>query len=266
MSCMTGPQSRSGYRERNSTADRALDILLLFDDTKLAVSAADVADRLSVARSTAYRYLQSLTRSGFLEESQAQLGFRLGPKVLELARLARKGIGLSDISKPVMRDLSSSVGETVLLTRRTGSWVVCLELEESEHPVRLSYERGHLLPANAGAAAQVLLAWESSDIIETVLESSSLQRFTASTLVDPATIRSRLDQIRMQGFAVSRGELDDSIVGIAAPIRNSAGRVVAAISIAGLDSRVGQDRVPGIVSSVSTAAAAISERLAQLTA
>lgn len=242
-----------------------MDILQLFSDTQLVVTGADVATRLAVARSTAYRYLQSLTRSGFLEESQRPQGFKLGPKVLELARLARKGIGLSDIAQPIMRELCLSVGESVLLTRRTGAWAVCLEMEESEHPVRLSYERGHLLPVNAGASAQVLLAWESDDVITEVLAASPLERFTSATLTDVDKIRARLEQIKMQGFAVSRGELDNAVIGIGAPIRNFAGQVVAAISIAGLESRVTQDRVPGVVAELSSAASRISERLSLLT-
>lgn len=76
----------SGYRDRNSTADRALTILEMFSDTQPSVTAVEVAAELSVARSTAYRYLESLTSRGFLEESPGG-GFRLGLMVLKLARV-----------------------------------------------------------------------------------------------------------------------------------------------------------------------------------
>lgn len=149
-----------GYRGRNSTADRALDILLLFADDRLALTAGEVATHLGVARSTAYRYLQSLTSNGFLTENEdGGPGFRLGPRVLDLARLARKGVGLSGLARPVMRDLVRRTGHPALLTRRAGPAVVCLEREEAGHTLRLSYERGQVLPVNAGAAALVLLAW-----------------------------------------------------------------------------------------------------------
>lgn len=265
---MTGQESRkeSGYRDRNSTAERALDILLLFDDTKLVISGAEVATSLSVARSTAYRYLQSLTGAGFLEESQSPPGYRLGPRVLELARLARKGVGLSSVAREPMLQLCSTTGESVLLTRRSGAWVVCLELEESPHPVRLSYERGHVLPVNAGAAAQVLLAWEAPEVVDSVLDSVELRRFTESTLTDRPAIKARLEQIRQQGFAVSRGELDDNVVGVAAPIRDARDRVVAAVSIAALASRLPPARVPDAVAAVAAAAASVSERLSLITA
>lgn len=253
----------SAYRERNSTADRALEILQLFRDDRLQVTGNDVADHLSVARSTAYRYLQSLTRSGFVEESETG-GYRLGPRVLELARLARKGMGLSEIARPVMRQLLAETSETVLLTRRSGAWVVCLELEESQHPVRLSYERGHLLPANAGAAAYVLLAWADDEEIDEVLASNELPHFTPASLTSARTVHNRLREIRQQGWAISRGELDPDVVGIAAPIRDESDTVVAAISIAGLARRIPASRVNDLARKVRDASEQVSQRLRQL--
>jgi DNA-binding IclR family transcriptional regulator len=266
MSYMPGQPAReaSGYRDRNSTADRALDILQLFTDEKLVWSGAEIAEHIGVARSTGYRYIKGLVSSGFIEECDG--GFRLGPQVLELARLARKGVGLSEISRPIMRELADEVGETVLLTRRSGSAVVCLELEESVSPVRLSYERGHVLPINAGAAAQVLLAWAGPDDLADVLASTRLEKFTEHTLTEETQLRERLEKIRATGFAIARGELDSGVLGIAAPIHLPNGGIAAAVSIAGLEFRIPRSREKRIVESVRATADRISERLAQIEA
>ncbi|MEU6258587.1 IclR family transcriptional regulator [Streptomyces sp. NPDC047043] len=263
---MTGRNSAAAasaghYRERNSTADRALGILGLFSESKLSVSAQEVATSLGTARSTAYRYLQSLVGSGFLEEDPSG-GFRLGLRVLELARLARRGYGLSEIALPVMRDLCAEVGETVLLTRRAGGAVICVERCESGHPVRISYERGSVLPINAGAAALSLLAWLPDEECRELLEGQRLQRFTARTLTDVDTLMARLAEIRGDGHCVSRGELDPDILGIAAPVRDEAGAVVAALSVAALEHRVPDRRLGEVVGVVRDAAERISGRLA----
>ncbi|WP_067479125.1 IclR family transcriptional regulator [Actinomadura hibisca] len=257
------PEKASGYRGRNSTADRALDILLLFDDSRLVLGGQDVADHLGVSRSTAYRYLQSLVGSGFIEE-QRPAGYRLGPRVFELARLARKGLGLSEIARPVMRELAAEVGETVLLTRRTGATVVCLEREESGHPVRLSYERGHVLPVNAGASALVLLAWASDDEVADVVAQAGLPRFTEATVTDAGVLRERLARIRAEGTAVTRGELDPHVLGVAAPVVGADGGVAAAVSIAALSHRVPDERLPDVTAAVAAAAGRISDRLKTL--
>ncbi|MEV4516323.1 IclR family transcriptional regulator [Dactylosporangium sp. NPDC049525] len=263
---MPGQTARdaSTYRDRNSTAERALDVLQLFTDDKLVWSGAEISERFGVARSTGYRYLKGLVDGGFVEECAG--GFRLGPQILELARLARKGIGLSDIARPVMLDLAATTKETVLLTRRSGGAVVCLDIEVSSHPVRISYERGQVLPVNAGAAALVLLAWLPEEDLAALLSSVTLERFTPRTITDPERLRTRLRKIRKDGFALTRGELDADVLGIAAPIRGRGDEIVAAVSIAAPSHRISADDASDLIDAVRGAADGISASLLQITA
>lgn len=257
---MTGTLPRGSYRERNATADRALDILLLFSDERLTLSGAEVARHLGVARSTAYRYLQSLLAAGLVEECRA--GYRIGPRVLGLARLARKGIGLEDAARPVLRRLRDELHETVLLTRRSGSMVVCLDRVEPDGPVRLSYERGHILPVNAGASALALLAWEGQEDISSVLGHRPLTKLTRRTLTDRDEVMARLRRIRARGVAVTREELDEDIVGVAAPVFGTDGAVRAAVGVAAPVPRLTARRAGEVERRVRKAAAEIAERLA----
>ncbi|MCC2033249.1 IclR family transcriptional regulator [Microbacterium allomyrinae] len=261
MAGATSDSPASAYRERNSTADRALDILGLFDDRRTTLSATDVAAAFGVARSTAYRYLQTLIAGGFVEEDPAG-GFRLGLRVFELARLARRSYGLSEIALPLLRELSATTGETALLTRRSGDRVVCLERVESDAAqVRLSYERGTVQAVNAGASAWVLLAWEQPDVIARLLESTSLTKYTETTLTGPDEILQRLARVREDGFAVSWGELDPDAVGIAAPVHAADGSVAAGISIVTVQRRA-EGVVDDLVSAVRRTAEQISVRFA----
>jgi DNA-binding IclR family transcriptional regulator len=254
----------STYRERNSTADKALDILLMFDDDHLVVTAVEVAAHLGVARSSAYRYLQSLVQSQFVEDADGR-GYRLGSQILQLAKLARRGMGLSEIARPIMRRLALETNEAILLTRLAGSAVICLEREEAEHQaVRISYERGHVLPANAGASAYALLAWLPQPAVDAILDGVTLESFTERTLTDKEAIKRRLAETREQGYSVSRSELDHDVLGIAAPVRNQNGDVVAAISIAAISARVPDHRLPELGMSVVGAADEVSSNLALL--
>nr|WP_030434832.1 IclR family transcriptional regulator [Actinoplanes subtropicus] len=261
---MSGATSPS-YRERNSTADRALDILLMFTDAQLVVSGSAVAERLGVARSTAYRYLQSLVSSRFLEEAPGG-GFRLGLRVMEIARLARRSYGLSEIALPAMTALAADVHETVLLTRRTGELVVCVDLAEAgTRAVRISYERGSTLPLNAGASALVLLAWLPEEQARQLLESADLHQFTSATLTNVDILMQRLDHIRRAGYSVTRGELDPEVLGIAAPVRDERQQVIAAVSIAALASRVFPEAEAEFARKVRETAQEISSRMISVT-
>ena len=249
---------------RNATADRAVEILLLFDDDHPTLAAGDVAARLAMSRSTTYRYLQSLRTSGFLEEEDGSGRYRLGPQVLRLARVARKGIGVAEAALPVMQALAAATGEDVLLTRRSGSQVACIERVPGRHLVRLSYERGHLLPCHAGASALAALAFAPSDEIERVLSSAPLERFTERTPTDADAVRAKLAAIRADGFSVTEGEVDPGVRGIAAPVFRPDGRVVAAISVVGLSFRLTDEVVGQVVLAVRQAAQAVTDRLAEL--
>jgi DNA-binding IclR family transcriptional regulator len=253
-----GMAGNSGYRERNSTADRALSILQMFDDDRPEVSAVDVAELLAVARSTAYRYLQTLVQSQFLVDT-GRGTFRLGLRILELARIARSGLQLADLAVPRMKQLAEQHRQTVLLTKQMGAAVVCLEREESRTQyVRLSYERGTVLSLNAGASALVLFAWLPEDEVRRLVVSASLTKFTPKTLTDPNAIVTRLAEIRREGVAVTDGEVDPMAVGIAAPIFNAAGVVVAALSVVLIRSLVPLESIQRIVDSVSAVARELS--------
>lgn len=256
------PASDSGYRDKNSTAERALSILQMFSEARLSISAVDVADELGVARSTAYRYLETLMQSGLLEEDPSG-GFRLGRRVLELSRLARRSHGLSDLALPIMRALAAASHQTVLLTKRIGQAIVCLEREEwAGQYVRLSYERGTQLDLNAGASALVLLAWMPEPESRALLSEHPLKRFTDSTLTNVDDVLARLAEIRASGLSVTYGEVDSDAMGIAAPIFDADGQVVAAVSVVLIQSRLAEGDDDAVIKAVAAAGQELSEQVA----
>lgn len=250
------------YRERNSTSDRTLDILNLFTDDRPRLTAGELAAQLGTARSTAYRYLETLTSAGFVEEDPAG-GFRLGMRIFELARVARRSYGFDGIVGPILESLAQETGETALLTRRHGSSVVCLDRREAaDRLVRISYERGAVFTANAGASALVLFAWDEPSELAALLESAELPRYTASTPARPKEITAILAEVRAQGFLVSRGTLDPDALGVAAPVRDDSGTVIAAVSVVALASRVDARGTDALVDAVLRAAETASSQLA----
>ncbi|HZO76313.1 MAG TPA: IclR family transcriptional regulator [Ktedonobacteraceae bacterium] len=249
---------------RNATTDRTIDVLLLFNEQQPVLTAEEISERLKMPRSTTYRYLQSLRSYGLVEENDSSGGFRLGLAVLRLARTARQGMDLSTVSLPLMQELVAQTGETALLTRRTDAYVVCIERVESQHRVRLSYERGQVLPLHAGASAKVLLAYLAPEEIEAILRTGPFPRYTEQTVTDPDVLRTQLESIRTRGYAMSEGEVDDGVRGVAAPIFDTQKRVIAGLSVAGPAFRINQAVLPGVIQAVQETAKRISLRLQEL--
>jgi DNA-binding IclR family transcriptional regulator len=251
--------TRGSGSARNTTADKTMDILLLYSEDRPVLSAADVARELGTSRSATYRYLQSLRTYGFVDDA-GHGRFRLGSAIFELARVARIGLGLSELALPIMRELVARLDQTVLLTKRFDMHVVAVEREEPRTPIRLSYERGHVLPLHAGASARVLLAFDSDDAIRDALDQVTFTRFTPRTITDARKMRRALRATREQGYAVSRGEVDAGVIGVAAPVAVE-GEVVAGLSVVDFEARVDDRKLDRMIAEVRTAADELAERL-----
>jgi DNA-binding IclR family transcriptional regulator len=251
------------YRERNSTSDRTLDILTMFTDERPRLTASELAAELGTARSTAYRYLQALTSAGFVEEDPGGGGFRLGMRIFELAGVARRSYGFLDLAAPVLAELSAATGETSLLTRRHGTSVVCLDkCEAPGRLLRISYERGTVLAPNAGASALILFAWDDPVTLAALLAAADLPRYTPSTPVRPAHIVEILADAREQGYLVIQGVLDADAVGIAAPVRDAAGTVIAAVSVVALAGRTAGAQADALIDAVRSGADTLTSQIA----
>jgi DNA-binding IclR family transcriptional regulator len=251
----------SAVREGNSTADRALAILEMFSHERPVLSARELAAGLGVARSTAYRYLQTLVSAGYLREG-ADGGFQLGGKIVELAEVARGRYHLVDLATPRMRGVAERFGQTVLLTKLVAGTILCVEQEDPPAQfVRLSYRRGGQMAFNAGASALVCVAWLDAGRLDTLLREHPLTAISASTITDESAFRARLAAVREDGYVVTRGEVDVEGMGIGVPVFDSTGAVIAGLSVVGLQTRIAEDDVPRIISALREASAGVTAGL-----
>jgi DNA-binding IclR family transcriptional regulator len=243
------------------TLARGLDLLFLFSEARSLHTIAEIASALEVRRSTAYRLVRTLKSRGLLRDGAIPGTYGLGWSLLSLAQLAEAGLDLARLLYPILGRLHAQTGETVMLTAAAGLMGVCLERIESPHSVRLSMTKGQRMALHAGASAKVLLAFQPEPIWDRVIEEVGLRRFTARTITRPAALRADLRRIRRQGYAVSRGELDDGAWAVAAPVLTPEGRLVAALTVAGPLTRFSRAALPGLVKKVREAAAAAATAL-----
>ncbi|MEG0677933.1 MAG: IclR family transcriptional regulator C-terminal domain-containing protein, partial [Comamonas sp.] len=96
---------------------------------------------------------------------------------------------------------------------------------------------GSRLPAFWTSMGRVLLAGESDASLQALLAGRERQRFTALTEQDDEQLLQRILQVRAQGWALVDQELEEGLISIAAPIKNAAGRTVAALNISGQANR-----------------------------
>ncbi len=139
---------------------RGVGVLEVLSGELAPLDIEQVAGRVRVPLSTAYRIVRYLAQVGLVEHRE-QGRVALGLRLLDLGRITQLQVesGLLRIARPVMQELAQRTQETVMLMAPTGGQAICLEYIESPRPVRLSFERGRIMPLYAGAASKVLLAF-----------------------------------------------------------------------------------------------------------
>jgi DNA-binding IclR family transcriptional regulator len=216
-----------------STVDRMVQVIECFSSNKSTLSLAELSDKLDLPKSTLHRFLVSLEVHGILRRDPNDRLWRLGYRLVTWGSLAQSFNSLNDVALPIMQDIHVQTGETVALTVFDDQEVVCIGKIDTRHSVRVAFEVGGRRAPHAGASSKVLLAFLPEKEIQSIVEGQGLPQLCTNTITDPAELDADLTKIRALGYALSVEETDQGAWGIATPIRDQQGRVVAAIGIAG---------------------------------
>jgi IclR family transcriptional regulator, acetate operon repressor len=156
------------------------------------------------------------------------------------ARFAHAGRDLTEVADAAMRRLAEESGETVNLMVRSAGGAEAIAQVDGRHVFGVSSWVGREVPDHASAAGKVFLAFGDTAPAE------PLERLTARTIVHTDQLARELVAVRQHGFATIVDELEMGLAAVAAPIRDSGGEVVGALSVAGPTARLGPSRL-GIV-------------------
>ena len=210
--------------------EKTLRVLDLFTVERPSWSVSEIARELEMPTATAHRIIRALEGRSYLTKINSR--YRLGFAAVDLGRRAMASVDLRSRLGAVLRDLSRSTGETVLLTvydeTRQGS--LCIDRIEATHDLRLTIQIGRVTPIHAGASAKALLAFLEEPIVADVL-GQPLQSLAAGTITDPEKLRKELARIRRRGWASSYEENNMGAWGLAAPILVN-GQPVASVGLA----------------------------------
>ena len=243
------------------TVNRIADILNSFSRENPVNSLTAISVHLGLPRSTVHRLLRAMEDQGLLMREAGGRGYRLGYQLLYWGMVAQASLDLRHEAQPVLQALTQATGETAILSVRDGQRGICLAMVESSHPVRLAMQVGERLRLHAGASAKVLWAFLPDAEVESILGSIELAPLKPRTITDPELLREELRAIYNRGYATSFEETDCGAMGIAAPVYDYTGRVVAGIGIAAPLARIPPAEVLSFAPAVLGAGQQLSARL-----
>ncbi|ASR34667.1 IclR family transcriptional regulator [Prauserella marina] len=206
---------------------------------------AELCARTGLPRATAHRLAVGLEVHRLLRRGPDGR-WRPGAALGELAGGTTDPLlDAASIILPKLRDIT---GESVQLYRRDGVQRVCVSTAEPPSGLRDTVPVGTRLSMTAGSGAKVLVAWADSHTQRTVLADAVYGERT-------------LLEVRRRGWAQSVAEREPGVASVSAPVRDSSGTVIAAVSVSGPVERIG--RKPGArwAADLLAAADALQERL-----
>jgi DNA-binding IclR family transcriptional regulator len=220
----------------------------------------EVARELDIHKSTAYRLLTTLRDRGLVEQDAATEKYRLGFGLVLLARTVRADLDILRCARPVCERLSERTRETVTVAVLEGDDAVIIHQSLSRASALSVDWTGRHTPLHATAAGKIFLLYMPEDQRLRVLE-GPLERFTDNTIVDPASLKDHVGEIRDAGYGYTVEELETGLNAVGAPIRSAEGTVVGAVSVSGPAFRLPTDALPEIGEMSRRAATEISRCL-----
>ena len=218
---------------------RALEVLEVLARRRDGATLSALSRRLGSPKSSLLYLLRPMTRLGYLARSPDG-HYRLGPAAFTLAMAALSNRELPELARPFLVDLADKSGETALIATMAGDAPVAVYIDkvESRNTVRYTAGIGERRPLYCSAIGKLLLAYLPPVRRQEYLKATRLKAFTPQTPVTRAALRRALDEIRITGLSVSVDEIAQGAAGIAAPVFDRHGQVLAGLVLGAPSQRV----------------------------
>jgi DNA-binding IclR family transcriptional regulator len=239
--------------------DRAIGILQVFSAERPLMSVLEIQKKVRLSRPTVYRLLETLASHGFVRAHGTPQRFSLDYAVGQLAQNWLEGLDPVASGRPIIERLHEQTKETVSLRIPRGHQCFSVLELPGRHVLSMARGIGPMGHLGRGASGKAILAFMSEKDIEAVLR-------TLPKGVHKDAVMADLEAIRRDGFGVTRGEILDGGVGVAAPHFDNANRVAGSIIVSGPELRFDEERVVKITKRVLESAAELSSALGQMSA
>jgi IclR family pca regulon transcriptional regulator len=222
---MATPESESFVR----TFARGLKVIEVLGQGPGGHTLAEVAEGVLLPRTAVRRFLLTLIDLAFVRTDGKR--YWLTPRVLRLGLSYLATLPYWRDAQPTLEELCTRVQQSCALSVLDGEELVYVQRQHAKRILPMSPSLGSRLPAHAVSMGRVLLAGLADEELEDYLQQARLVQLTPATLCDRDLLREAVHAVRKQGWAWVDGELDESICGLAVPVKDRSGTTVAALNV-----------------------------------
>ncbi|MEX0923682.1 MAG: IclR family transcriptional regulator [Rhodovibrionaceae bacterium] len=218
-----------------AAVERAISILDAFEHARPTLTLAELSDRTGLYKSTILRLIQSFLNNGYLVRN-SRGEFHVGPKPLMLANRFQSAVQPEDIVLPILQGLVDKTEESASYSVRQDNLRICVYRINSPKMLRDHGRPGDVAPLEKGAVGRIFLAFSDSP-------------------------SGKLSDVRKRLFAVTYGELEAGMIGLASPVFDSDGEVIGALALTGPATRFDKKTVAKMEKELVQAAYTLTGRL-----
>jgi DNA-binding IclR family transcriptional regulator len=241
----------------------ALDLLEYLATAGQPRGLTEIATQIQGPKATIHRLLATLRARGYVSQDANTMAYAIGIRCFELGSLWARNFDLRSLAANQMLKLNERTGEIVHLAVYDGGDAVYVEKIESSYDVVPKSHVGARCPAPQVATGRVLLAHQATDELRAQL-AMPLRAYTRESITDSAELSRLLEDVRQNGYAVNHSSYRAGVAGIAAPVRDHTGAVVAAVGLCLPEHRFSSERFLELKDATVQAAAGVSAEVGGL--
>jgi len=229
--------------------EKALKLLDFFTPQRPELGITELSNLSGLLKSSVHNMVSTFEVCGYLEKNIVTGKYRLGKRILILSNSLYSSNDVRLIVRPYMEKLSAQFGETVYFAQYMDGVVVYLDAVFTAQNMSSRQIIGMTAPMYCTGVGKAILAFLSKEQIQQVID-SGLIGFTEQTITTKDKLLKEFEVIRKNGYAIDNMEHEFGIKCVAAPIFNSTGKIVAALSLSGPSLRFSQERITELAGAI----------------
>lgn len=221
------PRTGQPAARQIASVKRAIQVLEVLATADTPLGTSEIARRTGLAASTVSRLVATFVAEGLAEYLPASGHYRLGLRMFQLGNAVVANLGLRDLARPHLSDLVEQLGETATLSVPGEDEPVTLDYVSSARSVRSDPRVGRASAPHATSVGKIFLAYGGP------LPEGPLPGYTDQTITDHAQLREEAARVRERGWAEAVGEREEHLNGVAVPVVDRNGDLVAILGLQG---------------------------------
>ncbi|MGD8457622.1 MAG: IclR family transcriptional regulator [Anaerolineales bacterium] len=243
------------------SVERALQILSCFSLTAPELTLIEICEKTELPKPTVFRLLSAMENLNFITRTADQQRYTVGIRVFELGNVYLSNLSLEQVISPYMQEITQKFNIACNLAILDSGQVVYIASTNTSGPFQYAPIIGYRHYVHCSALGKSLLIDKPQEEILSILSEKGMPSLSPHTITEPEEYLAEIETARELGYTEDDQEGAVGIYCLSVPIKNSSGKVIAALSVSGPSPKYTDDFKEAIIQDLKMSAKAALKRL-----